>query len=595
MTFVAPWALFGLLAAAIPILLHLVQRREPPERAFPAVQYLQDATREHRRRLRFRHWLLLVCRTLLIVALVLAAAGPLLRRAVPLGRHAPTAMVLVIDNSASSAAVVDGAPLVSLLVARAREVLARATPADRLWLLLADGVARPGSATELLARLDEIAPLPGRLDLGAAVRQGRELVRSSGRPGEVVLLTDAQRTAVAPAENGAPVVVLRPSGNAPPNRAIASLDAGAQPWGPDGGRVDVAVTSDDTAAVPISLEVDGQSRRDALVTPGVATSLRLTSPATGWRIVRTLLPPDELRLDDERSLALRVAPPAEVSWDPTDRFLAAALDVLSAAGRLRPGGGVRVGGLGAGPSIVVPPEDPALLGALNRALAARGAAWRFGSVRSEPVQSDSSALLPEAVRVLRRVTLEASGVSADTLVTVGGEPWIVRSGNLVLVGSRFDPSWTDLPIRAGFVPLLDALATRTVRGEPVLPEAAAGAPMQLPPRTTAVSAANATPMPVEGGAPWQPPAPGVYWLLEGRDTLGAVAAALDDRESRLARATDGELEAAWPGTIVANLTDGAGRTFTTGGRGDLRPLLLVLALLCVVGESLLAGARRTAN
>lgn len=592
MTFVAPWALIGLLAAAIPILLHLVQRREPPERAFPAVQYLQDATREHRRRLRFRHWLLLACRTLLIVALVLAAAGPLLRRSVPLGRHAPTAMVLVLDNSASSAAVIDGAPLVSLLVAQAREVLARATPADRLWLLLADGVARPGSAAELLGRLDAVAPLPGRLDLGAAVRQGRDLIRRSGRSGEVVLLSDVQRTAIVPAAEGAPVVVMRPEGAAPNNRAVSALAAGAQPWGPDGGRVDVAVSSDDTAAVPVSLEVDGQPRRDALVTPGVPSSLRLPSPATGWRILRTLLPPDELRLDDERSVALRVAPPAEVHWDPSDRFLSAALEVLSAAGRVRTGGGVRVGGLGAGSSIVVPPDDPALLGALNRALVARGSTWRYAAVRNEPVQSDSGALLPERVRVLRRVTLETAGSPADTLVTAGGEPWIVRSGNLVLLGSRFDPAWTDLPIRAGFVPLLDALSTRTVRGEPVLPEAAAGAPMQLPPRTTSVSAANATPTLVEGGAPWLPPAPGVYWLLDGRDTLGAVTATLDDRESRLARATDDELEAAWPGSVVTNLTDGAGRTFTTGGRGDLRPLLLVLALLCVLGESMLAGIAR---
>jgi hypothetical protein len=595
MTFVAPWALVGLLAAAIPILLHLVQRREPPERAFPAVQYLQDATREHRRRLRFRHWLLLLCRTLLIVALVLAAAGPLLRRTVPLGRHAPTAMVLVIDNSASSAAVVDGAPLVSLLAAQAREVLGRATPADRLWLVLADGVARPGSATELLTRLDSLQPLPGRLDLGAAVRQGRELIRGSGRTGEVVILTDAQRTAVSPAADGAALVVLRPEGAAPMNRALSALDAGAQPWGPDGGRVDVSVSSDDTAAVPVSLEVDGQPRRDALVTPGVSSSLRLPSPPTGWRVLRTLLPPDELRLDDERSLALRIAPPAEVNWDPSDRFLSAALDVLSSAGRLRAGGGVRVGGLGGGASIVVPPEDPALLGALNRSLAARGSTWRYAAVRNEPVQSDSGALLPERVAITRRVALEASSSPADTLATVGGAPWIVRSGNLVLLGSRFDPAWTDLPIRAGFVPLLDALTTRTVRGEPVLPEAAAGAPMPLPPRTTAISAANGEPTPVEGGAPWRPPTPGVYWLLEGRDTLGAVTATLDARESRLARATDGELEAAWPGIVVASLSDGATRTFTTGGRGDLRPLLLVLALLCVVGESLLAGGRRTAN
>lgn len=589
MTFVAPWALLGLAAAAIPILLHLVQRREPPERAFPAVQYLQDATREHRRRLRLRHWLLLACRTLLIIALVLAAAGPLMRRTVPLGRHAPTAMVLVLDNSASSGAVVDGAPLLSLMVSQARGVLARATPADRLWLLLADGVARPGTAGELIARLDDVEVLPGRLDLGAAVRQGRDLVRGSGRAGEVIVLSDAQRTAIAPAAEGATVVVLRPSGAAPLNRAVASLDAGAQPWGPDGGRVDVSVSSDDTVAVPVSLEVDGQPRRDALVTPGIPASLRLPSPPTGWRVIRTLLPPDELRLDDERSLALRVAPPAEVSWDPTDRFLAAALDVLSASGRLRSGGRVRVGGLGAGPSVVVPPEDPALLGALNRALAARGSTWRYTALRNEPAQSDSSALLGESVRVTRRVALEATGRPADTLVSVGGAPWIVRSGDLVLVGSRFDPGWTDLPIRAGFVPLLDALSTRTVRGEPMSPEAAAGAPLQLPTRTTTIASAEAAPMSVEGGAPWIPPAPGVYWLLDGRDTLGAVTATLDPRESRLARATDDELEAAWPGSVVANLSDGVARTFTTGGRGDLRPLLLLLALLCVLGESMLAG------
>jgi hypothetical protein len=353
------------------------------------------------------------------------------------------------------------------------------------------------------------------------------------------------------------------------------------------------VSSDDTVAVPVSLEVDGLSRRDALVTPGISSSMRLSAPAPGWRIVRVFLPPDELRLDDERSLALRVAPPAEVHWDASDRFLGAALEVLSAAGRVRPGGGVRVGGLGAGASIVVPPEDPALLGALNRTLAARGAAWRFGAVHTESMQSDSGALLPDPVRVVRRVSLEAASSPADTLATVGGQPWIVRSGNLVLVGSRFDPSWTDLPVRAGFVPLLDALTTRTVRGEPVLPEVAAGAPIALPPRTTAVSAADGTPMRVEGGAPWWPPAPGVFWLLEGSDTLGAVSATLDDRESRLSRAGDGELQAAWPGSVVADLGSGAERTFTSGGRGDLRPLLLVLALICVVGESLLAGARRT--
>ena len=72
--FLHPWLLLGLVAAAVPFLLHLRQHREPPTVTFPAVRYLLDATRQHERRLRLRHWLLLLLRTVLILALVLAAA-----------------------------------------------------------------------------------------------------------------------------------------------------------------------------------------------------------------------------------------------------------------------------------------------------------------------------------------------------------------------------------------------------------------------------------------------------------------------------------------------------------------------------------------
>ncbi len=593
MTFLAPWALVGLVAAAVPILLHLVQRQEPPERAFPAVRYLEDATRQHRRRLRLRHWLLLALRTLLIVALVLAAAGPLARRAVPLGRHAPTAMVLVLDNSASSAAIRDGAPQLEALRATARQVLARATPADRLWLVLADGVARGGTAAELLTRLDGAQPTAGRLDLGAAVRQGRELLAGSGRDGEVVLVTDAQRSAISPAAGEGRVVVLRPTGASATNRTLVRLDPGAQPWGGEGGRITIAVTADDTAAVPVALGIDAQPARDILVVPGVPSNERLAAPAPGWRVLRATLPPDELRLDDEQRVALRVAPAAQIDWDPGDRFLDAALAVLAEAGRIRPGNGVRLGALGNGASIVVPPEDPALIGALNRRLAARGSAWRYDQPVAGAGRTDSSALLPERVEVTRRVGLVATGPAADTLLTVDGEPWAGRSGDLVLVGSRFEPSWTALPLRAAFVPLLDALVTRTVRGEPLLPLVAAGGAVTLPARASFVDDGTARHA-VEGGAPWVPEAPGVYWVLDAADTIGALTVTVDPRESALVRARDDEIEAAWPGAVVAGL-DSPGRTFAAGGRGDLRPLFLVLALGCILGESVLAGRRGPAG
>src|SRR5207247_443679 len=75
-SFLHPLALAGLAAAAIPALLHLLERRVPPELPFPAVRYLADAERRSARRLRLRHLLLLVLRTALIVAIVLAAARP---------------------------------------------------------------------------------------------------------------------------------------------------------------------------------------------------------------------------------------------------------------------------------------------------------------------------------------------------------------------------------------------------------------------------------------------------------------------------------------------------------------------------------------
>ena len=95
--FAAPWALLGLAAAAIPLLLHLFARRVPPTVIFPATRYLAETARAHHRRLTLQHWLLLLVRTLIVTALVLAAAGPTW----PSGgaaAHAPAALAIVLDN-----------------------------------------------------------------------------------------------------------------------------------------------------------------------------------------------------------------------------------------------------------------------------------------------------------------------------------------------------------------------------------------------------------------------------------------------------------------------------------------------------------------
>src|SRR5207245_2792229 len=79
--FLHPLALLGLAAAALPALLHLLERRTPPEAEFPPLRYLRDAERQSARRLRLRHLLLLILRTALVAVIVFAAPRPRARTA----------------------------------------------------------------------------------------------------------------------------------------------------------------------------------------------------------------------------------------------------------------------------------------------------------------------------------------------------------------------------------------------------------------------------------------------------------------------------------------------------------------------------------
>ena len=159
----------------------------------------------------------------------------------------------------------------------------------------------------------------------------------------------------------------------------------------------------------------------------------------------------------------------------------------------------------------------------RRLLAIRRAGARS---RARPTAARCSA--PE--RINRRYELKSTG-SGETgvLLRAGGAPWLVRSGEVVLVGSRFDPAWTALPISARFVPLLDALVNRIVRGELAALSAAPGDPVPMPDRTDRVAAPGRT-VPVEGGALFRPAVAGLHFLLSGQDTIGR-----GERESRSPR------------------------------------------------------------
>jgi hypothetical protein len=586
--FLQPWLLAALPLAALPLLLHLVARREPPTVTFPAVRYLQEATREHQRRLRLRNLLLLIARTLLVLALVLAAAGPTLPAGSP-GEHAPTALVIVLDDSPSSGAVVGGRQTLERLRAAARDALGSAAAGDALWLLTADGTPRRGDAASLRAMLDTLEPGDARLDLGQALALASDVLAGDSRPGEILLLTDLQASAISGAELDAPLVVGRPTEEPPPNLGLAGIDAGPQPWTQSGGRLTLIAAGSGTAATPVTSRLGTAAPRQSLVSPGAPAELAVSAPPPGWWTATAELQPDELRADDASVGVVRVMPPASVEWDPGDRWIATALAALADGGRVTPGPGVSVGRLGSGPSIVVPPADPAELGALNRALGRRGVGWRYGDALDAAAAIDSGGP-GEGVRVLRRVRLAGQGSGrTGVLATAGGTPWAVRSGDVVLLGSRLEPDWTDLPLSGAFVPFLDGLVNRTVRGEVIHVGGAPGQPLALPDRAEMVRRGDRE-WRVEGGGRFVPPERGIYAFIAAGDTLGVAAVNVDPRESELARARDRDVRALWDGARIETPEAAAGLAFTGAARVSLRPPLLWLAAFLVLVELMLASA-----
>src|SRR5215213_10633741 len=99
------FALAGLALAAIPIIIHFLNRRRFKTITWAAMEFLLRAMRKNRRRLRFEQWVLLATRCLVVLLLGMALARPLACENQSMaGIGGRTGLnVFVVDNSYSMA------------------------------------------------------------------------------------------------------------------------------------------------------------------------------------------------------------------------------------------------------------------------------------------------------------------------------------------------------------------------------------------------------------------------------------------------------------------------------------------------------------
>ena len=340
--FETPALLWGVLAAAIPVAIHLFFRRRPRPTPFPAIDFILRARKETERRLRLKKILLFSARTLLLAAIATALARPHAeqagsRAAVPTG---PRATAIVLDASGSMRYELGGQTLFERAVSDAREALASLTLEEPATVVVcgADPPApEPPSFDRAMARriLDRATAAAGHSDLTTCVQAAaRALSAAKAQEGlgkRIVVVTDLAASAWrldAPAPTvDSPGGPVRPEvsvqdaarGEALPNRAVVGLEAEPDPAaGPRGFKFTVTLVNhgpEKLSEVPLSLLVGmGPEQKTAIrafaeLPAGGATrkSLLQAFPKGGTAAVQVVIPRDALALDDARALVLDVS------------------------------------------------------------------------------------------------------------------------------------------------------------------------------------------------------------------------------------------------------------------------------------------------
>jgi len=214
--------LLGLAGVAIPVVIHLLNRRNDPVVDWAAMQFLEFSPRQ-RRRLNLAEVLLMLARMALLALVALALARPFWTprpaAASPPASAAPSPangsggprrdVVLVLDGSDSMGRLSGGSTPRDRAVAWARGFLKRLGPGDSVAVLVAKDRVRPlvDPPSFDLGRVDQALanapPARGSSDLPSALGEAFRVLERTGNPGrEVVVLSDGRRSAWRPGDSG---------------------------------------------------------------------------------------------------------------------------------------------------------------------------------------------------------------------------------------------------------------------------------------------------------------------------------------------------------------------------------------------------------
>ncbi|MHC4179013.1 MAG: vWA domain-containing protein, partial [Planctomycetota bacterium] len=139
MTFAAWPFLIALLAAAIPVVLHMVNRQKAKELPFSTLRFLRISVQKTRRRKRVHDLLLMLIRAAVLALIAVGLARPTLTNLSSLWGGTRTAVVIILDNSASMGMVDQGEVRFRTALSAAEQIMDELREGDQVALLLSGG------------------------------------------------------------------------------------------------------------------------------------------------------------------------------------------------------------------------------------------------------------------------------------------------------------------------------------------------------------------------------------------------------------------------------------------------------------------------
>lgn len=207
MSFLNPFFLLGLLAVAVPVVIHLINLRRPQKIQFSTLSFLNELKKSTLRRIRIKQYLLMALRVLAVLFLALALARPFLPPTLTgsSGSDTPKAIGILIDNSASMSRVGTKGPLIDQAKNVANIIIEGARSDDRFLIASTNGERQLTNLTGSSGALEEIREMESA-NTGNYISEALKLLydRIQQAPMEqaiIYLITDGQESQLAALES----------------------------------------------------------------------------------------------------------------------------------------------------------------------------------------------------------------------------------------------------------------------------------------------------------------------------------------------------------------------------------------------------------